>query len=95
VVQTISKIYVKQDSVNEFIELFKAMIEPTKKEAGCIQYDMYQDEEDATILIVLEQWESRESFDQHLESEHFKEIGPKMSELMAKESELNVAYKIA
>jgi len=94
-VQTISKIYVKQDSVNEFIELFKEMIEPTKKEAGCIQYDMYQDEEDATILIVLEQWESRESFNQHLESEHFKRIGPKMLELMVKESELNVAYKIA
>jgi len=94
-VQTISKIFVKEDGINEFIELFKEMINPTKKETGCIQYEMYQDEDDTTILIVLEQWESREHFNQHLESEHFKMIGPKMDRLTTRETELSVSYKIA
>lgn len=94
-VQTVSKIFVKKDKVDELIELFKEMIEPTKKEEGCIQYEMYQDEEDATILIVLEQWESRENFDMHLQSEHFERIVPKMSELMVKETEMNLCNKIA
>jgi len=94
-VQTMSKIVVKEDGVNSFIELFKEMIEPTMKEDGCIQYEMYQDEDDKTVLVVLEQWASREQFNQHLESPHFKVIGPKMAELMTKETELNVAYKIA
>lgn len=94
-VQTVSKIFVKEDKVNELVELFKEMIEPTKKEDGCIQYEMYQDEEDPTILIVLEQWESRDAFDKHLQTEHFERIAPKMTELMLKETELNVAYRIA
>ena len=47
-IQTISKMSVKEDKVDEFIELFKEMIGPTKDEKGCIQYEMYQDEEDPT-----------------------------------------------
>ncbi|WBW97264.1 putative quinol monooxygenase [Oceanirhabdus sp. W0125-5] len=92
--QTISKIYVKEDQVDEFVEVFKGMIEPTKKEKGYIQYEMYQDEENPALLIVLEQWENKEDFDNHLKSEHFERIVPKMSKFMTKETELNLCYKI-
>jgi len=92
--QTISRIYVKEDQVNEFVEVFKGMIEPTKKEKGYIQYEMYQDEENPALLIVLEQWETREDFDNHLKSEHFERIVPKISEFMIKETEVNLGYKI-
>lgn len=94
-VEIISKMFVKEDKVDELIELFKEMIGPTKREEGYIQYEMYQDEENPTILIVIEQWESRENFDMHLQSEHFERIVPKMSELMAKETEMNIAYRVA
>lgn len=92
--QTVSKIYVKEDQIDEFVEVFKGMIEPTKKEKGCIQYEMVQDEENPTILIVLEQWESREDFDNHMKSEHLGRIAPKMHEFMTKEAEVNLCYKI-
>ncbi|MCY6370589.1 putative quinol monooxygenase [Clostridium ganghwense] len=93
--QTVSKIYVKEEQINEFVEVFKGMIEPTKKEKGCIQYEMYQDEEKPSTLIVLEQWECREDFDNHMKSEHFERIAPKMSEYMTKETEINLCYKVA
>lgn len=93
--QTVSKIYVKEEQINEFVEVFKGMIEPTKKEKGYIQYEMYQDEENPALLIVLEQWKTKEDFDNHLKSEHFEKIVPKMSEFMTKETEVNLCYKIA
>lgn len=94
-VEVVSKIFVKEDKVDELIELFKEMVEPTKKEEGYIQYEMYQDEENPTILIVIEQWESKENFDMHLKSEHFERIVPKMIELMVEDTEMNVAYRVA
>ncbi|XMB66690.1 putative quinol monooxygenase [Mycoplasmatota bacterium zrk1] len=94
-VQTISKIFVKESKEYEFIELFKEMIEPTQKEVGYIQYEMYQDSENSEIFIVLERWETRESFNKHLQSEHFEKIVPKMMKLMEKETELNIAHKVA
>lgn len=94
-IQAISKIYVKEDQIDKFVEVFEGMIEPTKKEKGYIQYEMYQDEENPALLIVLEQWETKEDFDNHLKSEHFERIVPKMTEFMTKETELNLCYKIA
>ncbi len=92
--QTVSKLYVMEDKIDEFLEVFKGMIEPTKKERGYIEYEMYQDEEDPSLLIVLEKWKSREDFDNHLESKHFKEIVPEMMKLMSKETELNICKKV-
>ncbi len=94
-IQTISKMIVKQGKVDEFISIFKEMIEPTKDEQGCIQYEMYQDEDNPALLIVLEQWNCREDFDRHLESEHFKKIAPKMVALLSEETDLNIARLIA
>lgn len=92
--QTVSKIYVKEDQINEFIEVFRGMVDPTKKENGCIQYEMYQDEENPSTLIVLEQWGSRDDFDNHMKSEHLERILPKMGEFMRKEAEANLCYKV-
>ena len=91
--QTVSKLYVMEDRVDEFLEVFKGMIEPTQKEKGYIEYEMYQDEEDPSLLIVLEKWESKEDFDNHLKSEHFDKIVPKMVKLMRKEGELNICKR--
>lgn len=94
-IQVISKIFVMEEKVEDFVDLFKLMIKPTLEERGCIQYEMYQDQDDYKVLIVIEQWEDKECFDNHLSSEHFKEIGPKMTKLMSKDTELNISYKIA
>lgn len=92
--QAVSKLYVMEDRINEFLEIFKGMIEPTQKEKGYIEYEMYQDEEDLALFIVLEKWKSREDFDNHLKSKHFQEIVPEMVKLMRKEAELNVCRRV-
>jgi len=86
---------VKKDKVDEFISIFREMIEPTKNEQGCKQYEMYQDENNPTLFIVLEQWDSREKFNKHLESEHFERIVQKMSELIESETDLNITHLVA
>ncbi|GLI54550.1 antibiotic biosynthesis monooxygenase [Propionigenium maris DSM 9537] len=92
-IQTVSKLYVMEDKINEFLEVFKGMIEPTQKEKGYIEYEIYQDEEDPALLIVLEKWESKEDFDNHLQSKHFNKIVPEMVKLMRKEGELNICKR--
>ncbi len=50
-------------------ELIK-LIEPTRKEAGCLQYELYQDSANKDLYIFVEQWESHALLQQHLQSEH-------------------------
>jgi len=93
-IQTVSKLYVMEDKNNEFLEVFKGMIEPTQKEKGYIEYEMYQDEEDPALFIVLEKWKTKEDFDSHLKSKHFDKIAPEMVKLMTKETEFNLCKRV-
>ncbi len=50
-------------------ELLK-LIEPTLKEAGCIQYDLHQDNENPGVFLFYEKWESRELWQAHMNAAH-------------------------
>ncbi|MBC8366456.1 antibiotic biosynthesis monooxygenase [bacterium] len=59
------------------VELIKAelrkLIEPTLKEAGCIQYDLHQDNDNPALFLFYENWESRELWQKHMSSTHIAE----------------------
>lgn len=52
-------------------ELLK-LIEPTRKEDGCIEYTLHQDNENSAVFVFYETWESRACLENHMNSEHFK-----------------------
>ena len=52
-------------------ELLK-LIDPTRKEQGCIQYDLHQDNDNPAVFIFYENWESRELWQTHMNNDHLK-----------------------
>ncbi len=78
----------------EVIEMCKELVELTRKEEGCISYELYQDIKDSTILTFIEEWESQEALDKHSKSEHFTRIIPMRNKLMAKASEITIYNKV-
>ncbi len=59
------------------IELVKSelekLIDITRREAGCIQYDLHQDNEDPTHFMFFENWTSREMWQNHMGAQHLKD----------------------
>jgi len=51
-------------------ELLK-LIEPTRQETGCIQYDLHVDSKNSGHFVFFERWETREVFEGHIASAHF------------------------
>jgi quinol monooxygenase YgiN len=47
-----------------------ALVDPSRKEQGCLRYDLYQSTNDPTLFIFYENWESREDLERHLETPH-------------------------
>ena len=92
-IRVVAKNYVKPEKVQEFMGLCKNLVEESLKEEGCIEYGLYQDLENSGILTILEEWKDKSSLDEHLNSNHFKEIFPLMSECLEKETEINVYKK--
>ena len=66
----VANIHAKADKV----ELVKAellkLIEITRSEQGCVQYDLHQDNEDPAHFMFYENWTSRELWQAHMNAPH-------------------------
>ena len=56
------------------IEMVKAellkLIKITRAEAGCINYDLHQDNDNPAHFLFYENWESRELWQDHMGNQH-------------------------
>lgn len=49
------------------------LIDTTRKEAGCINYDLHQDNENPNLFLFYENWESRDLWQEHMKNTHIAE----------------------
>ena len=49
----------------------RALVGPTRKEDGCITYDLYRSVEGPTAFMLHEVWASREDHTRHTNTPHF------------------------
>ncbi|AKB80290.1 hypothetical protein MSHOH_3807 [Methanosarcina horonobensis HB-1 = JCM 15518] len=92
-IRVVAKNQVKPEKVQEFMGLCKNLVEETLKEEGCIEYGVYQELENPEALTMLEEWKDESSLDEHLKSNHFREIFPLLSECLEKETEISICRK--
>ncbi len=63
-------------------ELLK-LIKPTREtDEGCIQYDLTKSEEDASLFVFVEKWESKELLDKHASQPHVQNFVNKTDGLL-------------
>lgn len=55
----------------EFTQTLLSMIEPIKKETGCLNFAVLSGIEDRNCFNLLEEWKTREDLDKHIGSHRF------------------------
>jgi len=73
----------RPDRVDEVRALLQALQEPTRRETGCISYDLLQNRNDPTDLTFVEEWEQEADLEAHLASGHIKAALVQLPELLA------------
>lgn len=61
-------------------EALVALVEPTRKEPGCLCYNLHQSKTDKTQFMFYEQWASKEALDAHGKTPHMKALGAKLKD---------------
>ena len=61
----------KRDCIEELKALLKSTIEASKKEQGCLMYEVFQTKTNLVEFIVIDSWENEEALNKHYESEHY------------------------
>ncbi|MDY0250926.1 MAG: putative quinol monooxygenase [Pseudomonas sp.] len=49
------------------------LVEITRAEKGCLQYDLHQNNENPAHFVFYENWESRELWQTHMGAQHLKD----------------------
>jgi len=73
----------------EMMQTLLSMIEPAGKENGCLSYEVFCDIDGETVFNLIEEWETREDLDRHIQSEIFSVLLGTKS-LLAKPLEMKI-----
>jgi quinol monooxygenase YgiN len=93
-IKVVAREKVKSGEKDAVLEIFRELIESTRKEAGCIAYALHESLDNPDVLAMIEIWESKEALDTHMNSEHFKRLVPKVGAHLAEPSHIEVFKEI-
>jgi quinol monooxygenase YgiN len=73
-VHVIAIFYAEIGKEDEMESVLRDLIEPTRRETGCIRYDLLRSLKGAQYVefVFVEEWVSEEALDAHGQSEHLK-----------------------
>ena len=90
----IVKRLIREGKLDEVIKAYEELVELTRKEEGCIAYELCQDEKDVRRLAVIEEWENQEVLDKHKNSQHYTRLLPIINELTEMKSNVERYNKL-
>jgi quinol monooxygenase YgiN len=64
--------HTKPEQSEAFQALFSAYVQPSRAEPGCIEYHMLRDQQDPTLFIFYEIWQSKAHLDVHSALPHMQ-----------------------
>lgn len=87
-VRVVARVIALPEKVEELKAALRELIEPTRQEAGCIQYELLQNQSDPTDFNFVEEWNSNDAINAHLDSAHIEVIDSKLDGLVAAELDI-------
>jgi len=78
----------------ELKQALLSLLAPTRKEAGCINYDLHVSQDSPAKFLFHENWTSKELLDAHLKSRHIAALLPRVGELCVAPPEIKIWEKI-
>jgi quinol monooxygenase YgiN len=90
----VAHITAKADTIEFMKAELEKLIDITRAEQGCINYDLHQDNENPAHFLFYENWESRELWQAHMGNQHLQDYMA-ATEDAVEEFTLNEMTKIA
>ena len=86
--RVVARIRARPNKVDELLSVLSSLVEPTRKEPGCIHYELLQNNEDSTDFTLIEEWQSDTDLQSHFATKHFKGALTKLPNLVASEPDI-------
>lgn len=89
-VKVVAKNFIHKNKISELINLLKELKDYAIKEKKCVKYELFQDNDNKTIITVISEWEKISHLDDYYKSKYFIKNAERIMDLICKESEVNI-----
>ncbi len=86
--RVIARVRAKTEHVAQVREILSALVEPTRRESGCLGYELLQNASDPTDFVFVEKWASAAAEQAHFTTSHVSVALQRLIGLLASEPEI-------
>ncbi len=87
-VYVVARFLAKADKVEELKAALESLVEPTRKEEGCISYQIFQNNNDPNEFTFFEEWASQDAINAHFTTPHVQAALVKAPGLLSHEADI-------
>lgn len=73
-----------------FEALFRAYVEPSREELGCVEYHMLRDQQDPSLFVFYEIWASKAALDVHSALPHMAAFFEKRMDYLERDFDIQL-----
>ena len=86
----ILKAKTRPEQAEAFEQLFRAYVEPSRAEPGCIEYHMLRDKADPSLFVFFEVWASKDALDEHSALPHMRAFFEKRMDYLERDFDIQM-----
>lgn len=94
-IHVIARHWARPDTVDEVRRILLGLIEPSRKEPGCVKYELLQNADDPADFTFVETFASDAALEVHAAAPYIAGLAPRLKELVARPSEVSRYRAIA
>ena len=84
-IKVIAEDFIKAEHIDIVRPMYEELIEKTRQEELCIEYDLFVDQDSLGHFIFIEKWPDKRALSIHCKTEHFKRLVPQIDQYSYKE----------
>jgi quinol monooxygenase YgiN len=91
----IARLKVKRDSVEAAKQAALAIVEDSRREKGCLNYDFHQSIDEEAVFIWHETWENKAAIAAHGASKHFNDFSRQIKDFVDEPLQITLAKMVS
>jgi quinol monooxygenase YgiN len=83
-----ARVLAKPDFTEKVKAACLALVEPSRRDRGCVSYELFQSRDEPDLFIFFEEWETMKDLENHLAASHAAEFDRATRGLLLEDEEI-------
>ncbi|MCL5123985.1 MAG: antibiotic biosynthesis monooxygenase [Deltaproteobacteria bacterium] len=93
-VTVVARVVAKPGMEDVVKKTLMGLVPPTRKESGCINYDLHISTENTALFLFYENWTSKKDLDDHLAMPYLQDFLGRASEILAEPVDISLWERV-